>query len=100
MSEDLSWLTHPLADSRDPKEQVGTTTDITTDIVTESFPKTTTPIPEHPGPEHPAEREVTPSPTDPLIDVSTDPIVPSSVVVPRKSNLPPPKYKRNTPKEI
>ena len=77
MSEDLSWLTHPLADSRAPKEQVGTTTGIATDIVTESSPQTTTPVPEHP-----AEREVTPSPTAPFIDIYTDYIVPSSVVVP------------------
>ena len=84
MSEDLSWLTHPLADSQAPKEQVGTTTDIATDIVTESSAQTTTPVPEHP-----AEQEVTPSPTAPSIDISTDHIVPSSVVVRRKYNLPP-----------
>ena len=49
MSEDLSWLTHPLADSRAPKEQVGTTTDIATDIGPKSSPHITTPVPEHPA---------------------------------------------------
>ena len=83
MSEDLSWLIHPLVNSRDPKEQVGTTTDIATDIVTESSPQTT------PVPEHPVEQEVTPSSLPPFIDISTDDIVPSSVTVPRKYELTP-----------
>ena len=84
MSTDLNWLIHPLADSRASKKQVGTTTDISNDIVTEPSSQTTTLVPEHP-----AEQEVTPSPTAPFIDISTDYIVPSSVVVPRKYNLPP-----------
>ena len=84
VSADLSWLIYPLADSRAPNEQVGTTTDIATDIVTESPPQTTTPVPEHP-----TEQEVTSSTTAPLIDISIDCIVPSSAVVPRKYNLPP-----------
>ena len=82
VSEDLSWLIHPLADSRDSKEQVGTTTDIATNIVTEPSPQTT------PVPEHPTEQEVTPSSPSPFIDISTNDIVPSSVVVPRKYELP------------
>ena len=86
-------MIHPLADSRAPKEQVGTTTDIATDIVTEPSPQTTNPVPEHP-----AEQEVTPSSPAPFIDISTKYIVLSSVAVPRKYNLSPQSTKGMPPK--
>ena len=47
MSEDLSWLIHPLVDSRDPKEQVGTTTDIAIENTISPSPQAI-PVPEHP----------------------------------------------------
>ena len=75
VSEDLSWLIYPQVHSRDAKEQVGTTTDIATDIVTNPSPQTTL------VPEHPVEQEVTPSSPPPFIDISTDDIVPSSVAI-------------------
>ena len=80
VSEDLSWLIHPLVDSRDPKEQVGNTADIASENTVSSSPHAT------PAPEHPVEQEVTPNP--PFIDMSNDDTVPS-IDVPRRYEFPP-----------
>ena len=67
-SEDLSWLIHPLVDSRDQKEQVGNTADIAIENTVSPSPQAT------PVPKHPVEQEVTPNP--PSIDMSKDDTMP------------------------
>ena len=82
-------MANPLINGRDPKEQVG----ITTDIVTE----TTVPPPPHstPVPEYPAEQEVIPDSS--IADTNNN--VPSDNV-PRRYELPPHEYTGYSSKKI
>ena len=78
-SENLSWLIYPLANGRDPKEQV----DVTTDTVTETI----VPQPTHSTaiPEYPDEQEVIPNSPD----TDTNNNVMSSDDVPWRYEFPP-----------
>ena len=79
VSDDLSWLIHPIMIDSDPKEHVGETTDVASEVIVS--PLQSTPVPSN---EHPTEQEVTP---EPLIDISNDDV--PSVDIPNRYELPP-----------
>ena len=62
ISDDLSWLICPIIIESDPKEQVGETTDVVSEVIVSLLQFTLIP-----SDEHPTEQEVNPKP---LIDIS------------------------------
>ena len=48
VSDDLSWLIHPLMIDPDPKEQIGETTDVVSKVVVSPLQSAPVPSDEHP----------------------------------------------------